>query len=316
MREKPDSGDVSSAGEEVTKRKRLDLNAAQVAGSAVAAVVAAKLASYFGVYGTILGAGVVSVIATCGGTVFQHFFRRTGEQIRTVAVATRPGSADVPAAPRSVAPAERTAPAPGEFSQGTVYRARIKSWKRPLLAAALVFGVTMGGITVYETMSGNSFSGGHGTTVGDAVTGRHAASPSSGDDTPDPSTSPTPGSTAGDGASGGTAPGGAASGRPGTGTTPSPAPTPDAGASTGTGGKGGAGTGTDGTAGSGTAKDGTATGGTGTGGSATGGSGTEDGTSGTGGTTPAPGTTATPPAPSAGSRSGTGAAGQDGPAAR
>ncbi|GAB1327096.1 hypothetical protein [Streptomyces sennicomposti] len=306
MREKPDNGDVPIAAEEVTKRKRLDLNAAQVAGSAVAAVVAAKLASYFGVYGTILGAGVVSVIATCGGTVFQHFFRRTGEQIRTVAVATRPGSADVPAALRSGAPVERTAPLPGEFSQGTVYRARIKSWKRPLVAAALVFGVTMGGITVYETMSGNSFSGGHGTTVGDAVTGRHAASPSSGDDTPDPSTSPTAGSTAGDGASGGTAPSGAASDRPGTGATPSPAPTPDAGASTGAGGRGSAGSGTDGTAGNGTSGDGTATSGTGTGGSGT-------GATGTGGTPPAPATT---PAPSAGSRSGTGAPGQGGPAAR
>ncbi|MFI2641160.1 hypothetical protein [Streptomyces sp. NPDC018610] len=310
MREKPDSGETSSAGEEVPK-KRLELNAAQVAGSAVAAVVAAKLASYFGVYGTILGAGVVSVIATCGGSVFQHFFRRTGEQIRTVAVASRPGPADVPAGLRAAAPAERTAPPPGEFSPGTVHRARIRSWKRPLLGAALVFGVTMGGITVYETMSGDSFSGGHGTTVGDAVAGRHAG-PSSGDDTPAPSTSSTDGPAAGDGTSGGTSPSGAASDRPGTGTAPGAVPTPDATASTGTGGTGSAGTGTDGTAGGGTATDGT-----GTGGSGTGGSGTADGTTGTdGGTTPAPGASATPPAPSADSRSGTAAADPAGPAAR
>ncbi|GAA5044673.1 hypothetical protein [Streptomyces similanensis] len=304
MREKPDNpgnGVVSSAGEEGRKR-RLELNAAQVAGSAVAAVVAAKLASYFGVYGTILGAGVVSVIATCGGSVFQHFFRRTGEQIRTVAVATRPGSTDVPAEPRATAPAERTAPLPGEFSRGTVYRARVKSWKRPILGAALVFGVTMGGITVYETMSGNSFSGGHGTTVGDAVTGRHAA-PSPGDDTPDPATSPTPGATAGDGASGGTSPSGAPSDRPGGGTAPTPAPTPDASASTGTGAQGDGGAGTDSS--------------TPGGGTPTGGAGTADGSSGAGGgTTPAPGASATPPAPSAGSRSGTGAGGPTGPAAR
>ncbi|GHI02213.1 hypothetical protein [Streptomyces cellostaticus] len=159
MREKADAG-----------RRRIDLTVPQVAGGALAAVVAAKLASYFGVYGTILGAGVVSTVATCGGTLFQHFFRRTGEQIREVTVAARPK--------------EQVASAPGEFTEGTVYRARVKSWKRPVLAAALVFGVTMAGITAYELVSGDSFSGGGGTTVSDAVTGRGSSPSKSGDTTP------------------------------------------------------------------------------------------------------------------------------------
>ncbi|MEU6015767.1 hypothetical protein ABZ826_17425 [Streptomyces sp. NPDC047515] len=68
------------------KERRIDLSLPQVAGSAVAAVAAAVAASQLGVYGTILGAGVMSVVATCGGSVFQHFFRRTGEQIREVTV--------------------------------------------------------------------------------------------------------------------------------------------------------------------------------------------------------------------------------------
>ncbi len=68
------------------KEKRIDLSLPQVAGSAVAAVAAAVAASQLGVYGTIAGAGVMSVVATCGGSVFQHFFRRTGEQIREVTV--------------------------------------------------------------------------------------------------------------------------------------------------------------------------------------------------------------------------------------
>ncbi|WP_329206672.1 hypothetical protein OG257_10255 [Streptomyces sp. NBC_00683] len=67
-------------------QKRIDLSLPQVAGSAVAAVAAAVMASQLGVYGTIAGAGVMSVVATCGGSVFQHFFRRTGEQIREVTV--------------------------------------------------------------------------------------------------------------------------------------------------------------------------------------------------------------------------------------
>jgi len=150
MREKSDAeGD--------SKKKRVDLSVPQVAGSAVAAVVAAKLASYFGVYGTILGAGVVSAIATCGGTVFQHFLKRTGEQLRDVTV--------------QVKPKPQQALAMGEFTEGTVYRARVRSWKRPVVAAALVFGVTMTGITTYELVSGRSFSGdGKSTTVGDAFT--------------------------------------------------------------------------------------------------------------------------------------------------
>lgn len=278
MRERPDGDGESSAGEEVRKR-RIDLTVPQVAGSAVAAVVAAKLASSFGVYGTILGAGVVSVVATCGGPVFQYFFSRTGEQLREKAVAARPVAASVPAG--------RTPPPPGEFTEGTVYRARVRSWKRPVLAAALVFGVTMAGITAYELVSGNTFSGGRGTTVGDAVTGRHAPSPQEPGD-PAPTSSPT--QTPGTGTDAGTPQGGTGPGRTGSGTETSPAPAPEPTGSTGSTGSAGS-----------------------TGSTGTGSTGADD-PAGTG-TTPAPTATATPPAPAASSRSGTGAGDPAGPAA-
>ncbi|MDJ0380088.1 hypothetical protein [Streptomyces sp. G-G2] len=80
-------------GLEVPEKKKLDLSAAQVAGSSLATVVAALLASKLGVYGTILGAGVVSVVATAGGPVIGHFFRRTGDQLRET---TRPRARQVP----------------------------------------------------------------------------------------------------------------------------------------------------------------------------------------------------------------------------
>ncbi|MET9891817.1 hypothetical protein ABZZ47_16595 [Streptomyces sp. NPDC006465] len=178
MREKPEvGGEEPGAGVE-PRKKRVDLSVPQVAGSAVAAVVAAKLASYFGVYGTILGAGLVSAIATCGGTLFQHFFRRTGEQIRDVTVQPKPKPRQMPGTP-------------GEFTEGTVYRARVRSWKRPLVATALVFGVTMAGITTFEMVSGRSFSGdGTSTTVGDAFKGHTAGSGS-----PEPGTGPSTGSS-------------------------------------------------------------------------------------------------------------------------
>ncbi|MGA5563670.1 hypothetical protein ACPCUV_21210 [Streptomyces platensis] len=72
------------------KEKRIDLSVAQVAGSALAAAVAAYLAGRLGVYGTIIGAGLVSVVATTGGSIFHHLFRRTGEQIKEASVTTRP----------------------------------------------------------------------------------------------------------------------------------------------------------------------------------------------------------------------------------
>ncbi|MFF9128224.1 hypothetical protein ACF09J_34045 [Streptomyces sp. NPDC014889] len=287
MRERSDgeSGgeDVPSIGEEV-RRMRFDLSVAQVAGSALAAVVAAKLASYFGVYGTILGAGVVSVLATCGGSVLQHFFRRTGEQLRAVGASPGASPAAAPGPVPAAAPAGRTPPPAGEFGEGTVYRARIKSWKRPVVAAALVFGVTMAGITAYELVSGDTFSGGRGTTVGYAVTGHHAPSVTRDGHAPTSSPSGTPGT--GDG----TSPDGAASGRPDRGTGASPTPTPEATGNSGSGGSG-------------------ATGTTGTGGP-------EEGRpSDTGTTAPAPGASATAPAPSASSRSGTAAGDPAGPAA-
>ncbi|MFV0133194.1 hypothetical protein ACLGIH_08140 [Streptomyces sp. HMX87] len=305
MRERPevggDGGGVQARGEGETKAGRLDLSVPQVAGGALAAVVAAKLASSFGVYGTILGAGLISVVATCGGTLFQHFFQRTGEQLRARRSGERArGTAAVAAGPEWP-PRGRTPSAPGEFTEftefteGTVHRARVRGRKRPLVAAALVFGVTMAGVTAYELASGHSLGGGGGTTVGAALTGGAEPGPDSGgsgdqgdqgdrdgrDDQGDRDGSEDPGERGG---SGGGSPTGTPSGTPsGTGdatspgggspesggTTPGPAPTP---------------TGTDGR---------------------------EPG----GAPDPAPDPSATPPEPSASSRSETGGPDQDGPAA-
>ncbi|WP_254705757.1 hypothetical protein [Streptomyces vilmorinianum] len=169
-----DQGKKGEKGE----KKKLDLSVAQVSGSAIAAVVAAKLASTLGVYGTILGAGVISVIATCGGSVFQHLFKRTGEQIREVAVHAEPSNAARRTARRTArhtAP-DRTqvlttvgGPVPPpyeeEFGEATTHGTRVRGWKRSTVGAALVFLVAMGGITAYELISDQDFSGTRGTTT-------------------------------------------------------------------------------------------------------------------------------------------------------
>ncbi|MFH8519040.1 hypothetical protein ACH4CE_28920 [Streptomyces gelaticus] len=243
------------------KERRIDLSLPQVAGSAVAAVAAAVAASQLGVYGTVLGAGVMSVVATCGGSVFQHFFRRTGEQIREVTVqvkhpgrevtvhtretndarAARKGARRPTAATPSRAPSDGAADATTvmpavdattvlrradagaaprvpadetdrtrmlrpldatqvlttgrpdldeEFSEATTHGTRVRGWKRSALGAAVVFVLTMAGITTYELISGNGLSGGQGTTVGSVVRGGER---SSGSDDPAPPTSTDPG---------------------------------------------------------------------------------------------------------------------------
>ena len=235
------------------KERRIDLSLPQVAGSAAAAVAAAVAASQLGVYGTIAGAGVMSVVATCGGSVFQHFFRRTGEQIREVTVQVKHPDREVtiharetgarrrpePSAQETVllgavddattvlrradAQADKTAllrrvedpttvlrrvgpdattvlrgvephattvlrgpaaiPLPDEeFSEATTHGTRLRGWKRSAIGAAVVFALSMAGITTYELISGGDLSGGHGTTVGSVVRGGHGSGPS----TPEP----------------------------------------------------------------------------------------------------------------------------------
>ncbi|MFD4943863.1 hypothetical protein ACFVYE_38120 [Streptomyces sp. NPDC058239] len=211
------------------KERRIDLSLPQVAGSAVAAVAAAVAASQLGVYGTILGAGVMSIVATCGGSVFQHFFRRTGEQIREVTVQVKhPGRevtvhtretggarfattvqrdtdattvlrnvADDPDRTQLLRPLDGTQPLTTgrpdpdeEFSEATTHGTRIRGWKRSALGAVVVFAVTMAGITTFELVSGNDLSGGKGTTVGSVVRGGERGS---GANDPAPATSTDPG---------------------------------------------------------------------------------------------------------------------------
>ncbi|CAL9315598.1 hypothetical protein [Streptomyces sp. SudanB91_2054] len=290
MREKPDAAGDTEAPTEGARR--IDLSVPQVAGSALAAVVAAKLASSFGVYGTILGAGLISVIATCGGSVLQHFFKRTGEQLRVKRAGGGPRTASVPAA------GSVPASAWGEFTEGTVYRARTRGWKRPLVAAALVFGVTMAGITAYELASGENLSGGHSTTVGSAFTGHHTSGSGHGDS--DGGGGDGSGDSREHGDSDGSGDSGDSDSGSGSGDD-SPAATPS-GSPEGSGGvpSSGATSDEDG----GTASSPTPTP------EATGDDGSGDATG------PAPDASATAPEPGASSRSGTADPGQDGPAAR
>ncbi|MER7510646.1 hypothetical protein ABTX82_20185 [Streptomyces lavendulae] len=243
--------------------RKLDLSVTQIAGSSLATVAAALLASKLGVYGTILGAGVVSVVATAGGPVIQHVFRRTGDQLR--------GSAR-PAVRRAPSSAAARAPGPGgipeEFGEATVHGTRVRGWKRTALASGAAFALAIGGLGTYEAVAGTSISSDGGTLLsgGSRKAPDHRPAPSGdgrdgggagergGEDgkTPGSGTSPDPSASRG---SGGRSPGPGATPST-TPSAPAPSASPDAapsksatppGPTPGTGGTGtdsGSGTGT------------------------------------------------------------------------
>ncbi|MFG2843307.1 hypothetical protein ACGF12_09035 [Kitasatospora sp. NPDC048296] len=179
----PEWSPAEEGGKE--ERKRIDLSVAQVVASALAAVVGALLASELGVYGTILGAAVVSIGATTGGAVFQHIFRRTGEQLRE-AVDRGPNQAvntlrQVPMEPEHPAePAGRPDGPPvitSEWNEPQVVRARRRwTWKTYAAVSGLVFVLAMTPIVAFELATGQPVSAtvkgesGNGTSFGGGVT--------------------------------------------------------------------------------------------------------------------------------------------------
>lgn len=141
--------------------RRVGLSGSQVAASALAAVSSAVAASYLGVAGTVIGAGVGSVIATVCTALYQHSLTRTNERIRKVAPVT--------ARPR---------------------------WTKLTVGAAVVFGVALGSIAVFEQVTGGPISSTvrgddqRGSTLGELV------SPDRRKSRTDPATpEPTPGIT-------------------------------------------------------------------------------------------------------------------------
>ncbi|MDH6709938.1 hypothetical protein P3T27_006687 [Kitasatospora sp. MAA19] len=159
------------------QRKRIDLSVAQVAASALATVAGALLASELGVYGTILGAAVVSIGATTGGAVFQHIFRRTGEQLREAVVDRGPGQTvnglrQVPERPVEPAPTVISS----EWNEPQVVRARRRwTWKTYAAVSGLVFLLAMTPIVAFELATGQPVSAtvkgesGNGTSFGGVV---------------------------------------------------------------------------------------------------------------------------------------------------
>jgi hypothetical protein len=151
---------------------RLNLNTAQVAASALAAVASAVAASTLGVAGTLIGAALGSIVATTATAVFMHSVERTRTGVRLVREATilRAGAGQASGGTDTVP--ELTAAAP----PGPRPSRRLR-WQPLAAAAAVVFVVALGTITAFEVVSGRSVAAtvhgedasAAGTTVGGLV---------------------------------------------------------------------------------------------------------------------------------------------------
>ena len=64
------------------ERRKLELSPAQIIGGALAAASAAVASSWLGLAGTVIGAVIVSLVASIGGALYTHSLRRSTTVIR------------------------------------------------------------------------------------------------------------------------------------------------------------------------------------------------------------------------------------------
>ncbi len=185
----------------MSEKKETDsVRFSQVLAGALAAVTAAVLGSTMGVAGSVIGAGLASVVTTVGGALYLRSIQRTKERVRTVRdiVVARAGGTSVtlveekpapeaggdpgrakasePAQPAETAEqtAERTAEGgaeAGDGAEGADGQTPRRRMRLPALIAAsvLAFVLGMSVVTGLEWLRGESLSGDDRTTVGGIV---------------------------------------------------------------------------------------------------------------------------------------------------
>jgi hypothetical protein len=197
--------------------RKLELSPAQVAGSALAAVSGAVLASWLGTTGTIVGAALGSVIATVGATAYTYSLRRTSAVVRRTAAQVREtGMASTvviprisghrPQLPQPIDGSDESDAEPGARTddgnrpegddEGRFAVLRSLPWVKVALTAAAVMVVAMAGITAFEAVTGKPVSaytrGGSstGTSVNGVLGLDHSPKKAKPTETPSPIPSP------------------------------------------------------------------------------------------------------------------------------
>lgn len=172
------------------QRPRLDLSVPRILGGAAAAASAAIASSWLGLAGTVLGAAVVSVVATVGTAVYAHSLERSRLVLREVPVrAARARSVATNVRqdkhPMPDLPVQRSGPTTGQIRavaepvMSTPPARRIR-WAAVAVSAVVTLVVGLGLLTAFELAVGKSAesltgSGGGGTTVGRLLGVQHSS---------------------------------------------------------------------------------------------------------------------------------------------
>ncbi|WP_439384004.1 hypothetical protein [Amycolatopsis lexingtonensis] len=180
----------NAAASEGKKEEKSGLRIAQVAAAALAAVTAALLGSTLGVAGTVVGAGVASVVSTVGGELYLRSLQRTREAaLKARLLATsgirRRGAAEPGEIPITEQPTVQLAKPPEEGPS------RLRKLRWPLIIGTSVaaFAVAILAIVGFESATGTQIGGGTGTSIGKIFGG------GGGHTDPTPSTPPTTGTS-------------------------------------------------------------------------------------------------------------------------
>ncbi|MEV7037286.1 hypothetical protein [Amycolatopsis sp. NPDC051061] len=168
------------------KEEKSGLRIAQVMAAALAAVTAALLGSTLGVAGTVVGAGVASVITTVGGEVYLRSLQRTREaalkarQLATSGIRRRGTGSEVALAEQPTVQLPRPESPPEEEPS------RLRKLRWPLIIGTSVaaFAVAILAIVGFESATGTQIGGGTGSSIG-KIFGN------GGNTDPTPSTTPT-----------------------------------------------------------------------------------------------------------------------------
>ena len=165
--------DSTTTGTTTKENRRLGITPTQVIASALAAITAAFLGSTLGVAGTVIGAGIASLVSTVGSAIYQHSLDRTGTTLRSRVTALRGTSPDSPgtlAGFKGVLepgfdgddePTRQLRPAAAPV------RRRRPRWAVVAGLTVAAFALGMGVVTAVELLHGGPISGGTaGTSVG------------------------------------------------------------------------------------------------------------------------------------------------------
>ncbi|AGL19943.1 hypothetical protein [Actinoplanes sp. N902-109] len=180
------------------------IQVSKVVAGTLAALTAAVLGSFLGVAGTLAGAALASVVGSVGTEIFNNSLKRGTKRLQEVA----PTFVRAPAAigtPPVAAAAEEDNPA---HTTPVAPRKPLR-WGRIGLAAAVLFFLSMGAISIFEAVTDKPLSATlkNTSSTGTTVFG-HTSKPSSSEDkkpapsesgTPDPAATPTTDDSSGTG---------------------------------------------------------------------------------------------------------------------